>query len=834
MAMEINVNRNIFARSRRDQERKKQRVMDMILEKETTSNHMYSFKLEPGTNGIPDRTETRPMPKCCDHCMVESAMASEDAKYLGLEDCFRPATMSSYNPTIVKMFPFYYHYLRMANLNKYKLPTFKQLEEDSNIVSLYPEEMFDQPNMLATTKNAILKEVRKLQVAAVWKRISEAFFRFSMWICQKLLSSHFESVLVHKAEIEMLKHVNQTQLPIVYIPTFRSKWDTTLILWTLAHHGIQPPLFMASHLGKSWFGKYFGAIGSSLKVKPDDRYSELRYSSALSLYLRHILRNGNPLLVNLECRRSRTGRPSAEVYGSEILKIISDEFSNGKIEDVYFVPMSISYEVLPEAKDILSSKRCSNGWNLFASVFQFFKWPFVPSSQKGKVRIDFAKPFCLREFTTSMKGNPKIQRCLVGEVESYFRSRDCAYLRWDSSESLNSVSSIYGELFPLYPDGNSNEDKSQATFLDVLNYHIMFEAGHCESVMPTHMLAFLLMKKHRNGVNLESLKADMIWLKKFLESCKKDFGFAIRNCDTESIILRAIHLLDGDVSCEWIENQATFEIKPVPETESLRRLDYYANYIFPLFVMKSIIATAIFSMCGTELTALRGFNQELCLKDEDFIYHCRRIYEVFAGAFLIHPSCMTIEAAIRKVVNRMADEGLLTLVIRQRRAYHWDEFSDEEDFYTGQENQQSIAIEQDFNMVPEEVKLYTSLENYQTLNFYRNLMTPYLDIYAFLASNLKALVNEETPFRSNEMLMNKFQDVLLTKLQESKEDFVNCRELLNKETVKSFLVSCEDHSIIYCRIEAKTLLKFYGLENSFNSEEKLDDLTNNILHYISK
>lgn len=76
-----------------------------------------------------------------------------------------------------------------------------------------------------------------------------------------------------------------------------------------------------------------------------------------------------------------------------------------------------------------------------------------------------------------------------------------------------------------------------------------------------------------------------------------------------------------------------------------------------------ISATAIFTICGSQLTVLRGFDIELVIRDEDFIRHCRRIYEVFTGAFLLHAPCYSAESAIRNEIAQMADIGTIILVM---------------------------------------------------------------------------------------------------------------------------------------------------------------------------
>lgn len=84
---------------------------------------------------------------------------------------------------------------------------------------------------------------------------------------------------------------------------------------------------------------------------------------------------------------------------AELLRLILDEFESNKIEDVYFVPVSVSYEVVPDEKEIIEgikSSAASNG--LFSSITSFLRALLLPNKNvlKGKVKIDFCQPACLR------------------------------------------------------------------------------------------------------------------------------------------------------------------------------------------------------------------------------------------------------------------------------------------------------------------------------------------------------------------------------------------------------------------------------------------------------
>lgn len=59
--------------------------------------------------------------------------------------------------------------------------------------------------------------------------------------------------------------------------------------------------------------------------------------------------------------------------------------------------------------------------------------------------------------------------------------------------------------------------------------------------MPTHMVAFLLMKKFPKGVNYETLVTEIKWLINVIQKVfRKDFGFYLLGCNEEIITKRAV------------------------------------------------------------------------------------------------------------------------------------------------------------------------------------------------------------------------------------------------------------------------------------------------------
>lgn len=85
------------------------------------------------------------------------------------------------------------------------------------------------------------------------------------------------------------------------------------------------------------------------------------------------------------------------IFVAELLKIVYDAFNSREIEDVFIVPVSVSYEILPDDFDEMISEEKSNKKR--SSVVSFVKniWRCMWKSLGG-VRVDFGQPFSFRVF----------------------------------------------------------------------------------------------------------------------------------------------------------------------------------------------------------------------------------------------------------------------------------------------------------------------------------------------------------------------------------------------------------------------------------------------------
>jgi glycerol-3-phosphate O-acyltransferase len=137
------------------------------------------------------------------------------------------------------------------------------------------------------------------------------------------------------------------QAPIVLCPSHKSHVDYLVLSWLLVERGMTPPHIAAGINLSFWpFGSIARAGGAFFirrKVKGDRIYT-----AVLRAYVKHLLRDGFPQEFYVEGTRSRTGRLLSPKTGLVSMEV--DAWLDGAAPDVLFVPISIDYERLIEAR----------------------------------------------------------------------------------------------------------------------------------------------------------------------------------------------------------------------------------------------------------------------------------------------------------------------------------------------------------------------------------------------------------------------------------------------------------------------------------------------------
>jgi glycerol-3-phosphate O-acyltransferase 1/2 len=164
-------------------------------------------------------------------------------------------------------------------------------------------------------------------------------------------------------------------------------------------------------------------------------------------------------------------------------------------------------------------------------------------------------------------------------------------------KGLRSVSS-YSSLYGL--DIVVSEDKRQT--IEKLAEHVVYDAFNSTALMATHLVAFLLLTKHRKGATLHQLTQNLNWMREECSRRKRDVGV---NVDSLDAIRYACGLLGKDLvsvekmSMAWSSSTSRTDgennnvkivfLKPSVKLPHVLELQYYANSCISIFQLDSVV-----------------------------------------------------------------------------------------------------------------------------------------------------------------------------------------------------------------------------------------------------
>lgn len=252
--------------------------------------------------------------------------------------------------------------------------------------------------------------------------------------------------------------------------------------------------------------------------------------------------------------------------------------------------------------------------------------------------------------------------------------------------------------------------------------------------MSTNAVAFLLLHKHRDGVNIETLINSLDELRLDLNMSRKDLGFT---GDSIDIVNYAIDLLGpGVVRREKINNE--IRVKPEAILPNVIELNYYSNTLVTHYALDSIIAIAI--------TCLTASKNEV--KYSELLEEVLDLCKLMQYEFILCKPCQSLE----HVVNGCIDD----LIVRYKIFIENDE---------SEQVQKSRRIAKQFDDDDDDLLetekpyiLNNQIESLEYLKFLRGLVQPLIETYAITAFVLEKLVGRS-------LLENELVEDVINELQ---------------------------------------------------------------------
>ncbi len=204
-----------------------------------------------------------------------------------------------------------------------------------------------------------------------------------------LVRRNYRGIRHDPAELARLAELG-AEHPLVFLPSHKSQLDH-VVLHYLMWRGGHPPSYTASGINMNFLpvGPVLRRCGSFfIRRRIGDKPI---YKRVLRAYLAHLLEQGHPVEWYVEGTRSRTGKLLPPTFG--LLTYAAEALWTGRCDDVYVVPVSISYdhveEIEPYAREQLgASKRRETFVWMIKSILMMGR-------NYGDIHVRFGQPISM-------------------------------------------------------------------------------------------------------------------------------------------------------------------------------------------------------------------------------------------------------------------------------------------------------------------------------------------------------------------------------------------------------------------------------------------------------
>uniref|UniRef100_A0A8C5EFT7 Glycerol-3-phosphate acyltransferase 1, mitochondrial n=1 Tax=Gouania willdenowi TaxID=441366 RepID=A0A8C5EFT7_GOUWI len=546
--------------------------------------------------------------------------------------------------------------------------------------------------------------------------VSPAFIRLTGWVLLRLFNGFFWSIQIHKGQLEMVKKAATEQnVPMVFLPVHKSHIDYLLITLILFCHNIKAPHIAAGNnlsipILSTLIRKLGGFFIRRKMEEAGDGKRDVLYRSLLHAYTEELLRQQQFLEVYLEGTRSRSGKPSPARAG--MLSIVVDTLLLGSIKDVLVVPIGISYDRIIEgnynSEQLGKPKKNESLWGIACGVFRMLRKNY------GCVRVDFNQPFSLKE-----------------------------YLDTQRNRHVPPPMSLEHTLMPAIISSSA--------------------------IMSTHIVACLLLYRHRQGVALSKLVEDFFNMKEEILSRDFDLGFS---GNSEDVVMRALHLLENCVIVTSSANRnGEFTIAPSQTVPALFELNFYSNGLFHVFIPDS------------ESNQRSGDHGSVLLSQERLIRKAAGLSHFLINEVAV--PCQTIYQVLLDAVARLIQYGVLYVAEDQEELSPTDEpwpkkFSEPLSWRSDEEDEDSDFGEEQRDRY---LKVSVSAEHQEFFIFLQRLLSPVLEAYSGAAIFVHSL---SQPMPESDFTQRLFK-YLLTRTERQVAAYgESATHYLVKNTVRTF------------------------------------------------
>ena len=436
--------------------------------------------------------------------------------------------------------------------------------------------------------NLALTETRRIaiqeqQVEEILNRMASRLdftkMRMLGYIIHKAYKSMYEKVVVNYDGLEKIRTLSEkTDCNVIYCPTHRSYVDFLVLSYILYAHKIKVPHIWAGEDFLSIaivhsFLRNSGAFFMRRSFKDD-----ILYKSVFNEYVQMLLSDHHSLEFFVEGTRARSGKMLHPKFG--LLNILTNAYFTKKVENLYFVPISINYSRVLEGEtfplELLGESKVKESLGRIVKAAKYVSMNF------GSIYVEFAEPISFKSYVQEMV----------------------------STHNLN-LSKI----------------KDQKLITNKIGYELVFKLSQNLIIMPPSICSSILLM-HRRGITREDLVKQVEFVIKLLKQRNAILPSYWNNAKTW--VKKGTFHLNETVGTkkDIIEPRVT----PNIDYKNILLLSYYRNNLIHLFINEAFITCSLFGF-GFETAWSTGVSKEDLWEKSNLIWKLQRNEFVLINKF---------------------------------------------------------------------------------------------------------------------------------------------------------------------------------------------------------
>lgn len=358
------------------------------------------------------------------------------------------------------------------------------------------------------------------------------------WVWNNL----FDGIEVDVDSLQKVKRAARHDT-LVYIPCHKSHIDYLVLSCILFQNNLTCPFIAAGKNLSFWpLGPIFRR-GGAFFIRRSFKGLKF-YSEVFSLYVKTMVQLGHNIEFFIEGGRSRTGKMVLPKLGllAILIQAVEDEF----LDDLVFVPTSISYDRIPEEESY--TKEVSGGSKVEENIRQLVRARGFLKKRYGRIYVTFAEPVSLQRY-----------------LERY---------RGDSTKLLPK------ERHAMYRD---------------FGYRIINSINQATLVTPHALAASALLTSERHGVSKAEFHEVCDVFHSYLNNCGVKLSKTLRNYQA-SLQDTLWDLERGKIIGKLKDEDDDLEEEVFTMDDSKRLLlEYYKNNLIHFLLPPAYVATSILS-----------------------------------------------------------------------------------------------------------------------------------------------------------------------------------------------------------------------------------------------